>query len=115
VEDGNENEDENKDDGQEPQMVGQGEIVNTSADDVDLMVDNQPIILPAQCKEMCKDSLQHQPLAAGPWPLSREPHPGPHPPESHPLSRLHNVDLVTAQNPRPAVATLNDTDAARST
>jgi hypothetical protein len=47
--DENENEDKNEDDGKELQMIGQGEMVNTSADDVDTMVDDQPIVLPEQC------------------------------------------------------------------
>jgi hypothetical protein len=41
--------DEDEDDGKEPRMIGQGEMVNTSADDVDTMVDDQPIVLPEQC------------------------------------------------------------------
>jgi hypothetical protein len=43
-------EDEDEDDGKEPQMIGQGEIINTSADDVDTMVDEQPIVLPEQAQ-----------------------------------------------------------------
>ena len=40
-----EEEDENGDDGKEPRMIGQGAMVIPSADDVDTMVDNQPIVL----------------------------------------------------------------------
>jgi len=50
--DEDEEEDMDEDDGKEPQTIGQGEMVNTSADDVDTMVDDQPIVLPEQCQEM---------------------------------------------------------------
>jgi hypothetical protein len=41
-----------EDDGKEPWMICQGEMVNTSADDVDTMVDDQPIMLPEQGLEI---------------------------------------------------------------
>jgi hypothetical protein len=40
-----EEEDEDEDDGKEPQMIGQGKMVNTTPDDVDSKVDDQPIVL----------------------------------------------------------------------
>ena len=43
--DEDEEEDKN-DDGKEPWTIRQGEMVNTSAYDVDTMVDDQPIVLP---------------------------------------------------------------------
>ena len=43
-----EEEEEDEDDGKEPWTIGQGEMVNTSADDVDPMVDDQPTMLPEQ-------------------------------------------------------------------
>jgi len=39
-EDEDEEEDKDEDDGKEPRTIGQGEMVNTSADGVDNMVDN---------------------------------------------------------------------------
>jgi len=39
-----EDEDADEDDGKEPWTISQGGMVNTSADDVDIMVDDQPII-----------------------------------------------------------------------
>jgi len=51
-EDEEEEEDEDEDDGKEPRTIGQGEMVNTSADNVDTMVDNQPIMRPEQGQEM---------------------------------------------------------------
>jgi len=39
-------EDEEEDDGKEPRTIGQGEMDKLFVDDVDAMVDNQPIMLP---------------------------------------------------------------------
>jgi hypothetical protein len=47
-----ENKDENEDDSKEPRTISQGEMVNTSADDVDTIVDNQLISLPDQSQQM---------------------------------------------------------------
>jgi len=44
-EDEDEKEDEDEDNGKEPRTIGQGEMVNTSADDVDIMVEDQPFVL----------------------------------------------------------------------
>jgi hypothetical protein len=38
-------EEEDENDAKEPRTIGQGEMVNASADDVDIMVDDQPIVL----------------------------------------------------------------------
>jgi hypothetical protein len=43
-----EDEEEDEDNGKEPRTIGQGEMVNTSADDVDTMVDDEPTVLPEQ-------------------------------------------------------------------
>jgi hypothetical protein len=67
-EDKNEEEDKDEDDGKEAQMIGQGEMVNTSADDVYTMVDYQAILLPEQGQEMCKHTPRPQPLVPAPWP-----------------------------------------------
>jgi len=45
-EDEDEEEDRDEDDGKEPRTIGQGEIVNTSADNLHTIVDDQPIMLP---------------------------------------------------------------------
>jgi len=62
-----ENEDEEKDkkedDGKEPETIGQGEIVSTSPDDVDIMVHDKPILLPEQGQELHKLTPWPQPLA----------------------------------------------------
>jgi len=41
-----EDEDEDEDNGKEPRMIGQGEMVSTSADDLNTMVNNQSNMLP---------------------------------------------------------------------
>jgi len=51
-EDKDEEEDEDEDDGKEPQMIGQGEMVNTLTDDVHTIVDYQPILHPELGHEM---------------------------------------------------------------
>jgi hypothetical protein len=68
-------EDNDEDDGKEPRTIGQGEMVNTSADDVDTMVDNQPIVIPEQGQEMCEHTTQPPPPAPAPWPQTPEPCP----------------------------------------
>jgi len=88
-------------------------MVNTSADDVDTMVDDQPIVLPEQGKEMREP--RPQPPAPAPRPQTPEPRPPPRTPETHPLSGLEHLGLVTLQKPRPAVPTLREAEAAGNT
>jgi len=75
--DEDEEEDKDEDDGKEPRTIGQGEIVNTSADDVDIMVDDQPIVLPEQCQEMRKHTPWPQPPASAPRPQIPDSRPRP--------------------------------------
>jgi len=105
-EDEDEEEDQDEDDGKEPWMLGQGEMVNISADDVDTMVDDKPIVLPEQGEEMREHTPRPQPP---------EPHPLPPTPETHPLSGLEHLGLVTPRKPRPVVPTLREAEAARNT
>jgi len=56
-------------------MIGQGEVGNRSADYVDTMVDDQPIMLPEQGQEKHKCTPWLQPLAPAPWPQIPEHHP----------------------------------------
>jgi len=66
-------EDEGEDDGKEPWTIGQGEMVNTSADDVDTIVDNQHIVLPEQRQAMRRHNTLPQPPAPAPWPHTLQP------------------------------------------
>jgi hypothetical protein len=110
-----EEEDEDEDDGKEPLMIGQGEMINTSADDVDTMLDHEPIVLPEQGQEMCKKSPRPQPPAPAPRIQAMEPPPLPRTPEIHLLSRLEYLGLMTPQKPHPAVPTLREAEAAGNT
>jgi hypothetical protein len=51
-EDQDEEKDQDENDGKELQTIGNGEMVNKAADDVDTMVDDQPIVLPEGGQEM---------------------------------------------------------------
>jgi len=113
--DEDEEEDKDEDDGKEPRTIGQGEMVNTSADNVDPMVDDQPIVLPEQCQEMCEHTPRPQPPAPAPRPQTPDPRPRPRTPETHPLSGLEHLGLVTPQKPRPAVPTQREAEEAGST
>jgi len=59
-------EDKDEDDGKEPRMIGQGEMVNTSADDVDTMVDDQLIVLSEPAQEIGDHTPRPQPPAPAP-------------------------------------------------
>ena len=114
-EDEDEEEEEEEDDGKEPRTIGQGEMVTTSADDVNTMVDDQPIVLPEQGQEMREHTPRPQPPAPAARPQTPEPHPKPRTPETHPLSELEHLGRVTPQKRHPAVPTLREAEAAGNT
>ena len=114
-EDEDEEEDKDEDDGKEPRTIGQGEMVNTSADDADTMVDDEPTVLPEQGQEMREHTPRPQPPAPAPRPQTPEPSPRPRTPETHTLSGLQFLGLVTPQKPRPAAPTLREAEAAGNT
>jgi hypothetical protein len=73
VEEVNEHEeDKHEHNGKELQTVGQGDMINTSADITDTMVDNQPTVLPEHSQEMHDHT---------PWPQLPVPAPQPQTPE----------------------------------
>jgi len=111
-EDEDKEEDEDEDDGKEPQTIDLGDMVNTSAYDVDTMSDNQPIMLPEQGQERCKSTPQPQPPVTTPQTQTLDPHRWPRYPETHLLSGLLSVGPVMRQDPRPQVPPLRDADAA---
>jgi hypothetical protein len=90
-------------------------MVNTSADDVDTMVDDQPIIVPDQGQVIHEHTPRAKPLASAPWPQSPEPHPRAQTLETNPPNGLQHLRLVRAQNPQLVVQTLREADAARNT
>jgi len=89
-EDKEEEEDEHEDehDGKKLRMISQGEMVNTLADNVDTMVDDQPIVLPEQGQEKCEHTPRPQPPAPAPRPQTAEPLWWLRMLETHPLSEL---------------------------
>jgi len=107
-----EDEQEDEDNGKEPRTIGQGEMVNTSADATDTMVDDQPTVLPEQGQEPGEHTPRSQPPAPAPQPQTPEPPPQPRTPETHTLSGLEFLGLVTPQKPRPAARTLGEAEAA---
>jgi len=114
-EDEEEEENKDEDDGKEPRMIGQGAMVNTLADDADIMVEDEPIVLPKQGQEMRKHTPRPQPLAPAPRPQTPEPPLSPQTPETHTLSGLEFSELVTLQKPHPAAPTLREAEAAGNT
>jgi hypothetical protein len=104
--------DEDEDNGKEPRTIGQGEMVNTSADDADTMVDDQPTVQPEQGQEMREHTPRPQPPVPAPWPQTPEPHPRRRTPETHTLSGLEFLGLVTPQKPRQAAPILREPEPA---
>jgi hypothetical protein len=70
--DEDEEEDEDEDNGKEPRTIGQGEMVNPSADNANTMVHDQPTVLPEQGQEMREQTPRPQPPAPAPWPQTTE-------------------------------------------
>ena len=110
-----EDEEEDEDNGKEPRTIGQGEMVYTSADNADTMVDNGPTLLPEQGQEIREHTPQPQPPAPAPWPQTSERPLQPRTPETHTLSGLEFLGLVTPQKPRPVAPTLQEAEAAGNT
>jgi hypothetical protein len=106
---------EDEDDGKEPRTIGQGVMVNTSSDDVDAMVDNQPIVLHEQGQGKRKHTPRPQPLGPDARPQTPEHRPRPPTPETHPLSGLEHLGLVTPEKPRQAVPTLREAEVSGNT
>jgi hypothetical protein len=86
--DEDEREDKEEDDGKEPRTIGQGKMVNTSADIVDDMVDDQPIVLTEQAQQMSEHTPRPQPPAPPTYAPTPDPRPRPRTPETHPLTWL---------------------------
>ena len=105
-EDEDKGEDRNKDDGKEPWTIGLGEMVNTSADDADTIVEDEPTMLPKPVQKMRKYTPQPQPPAPALRPQTPESSPRPQTLETYTLSGLEFLGLVTPQNPQPAAPTL---------
>jgi hypothetical protein len=105
-EDEGEEEDKEEDHGKEPRKIGQEEMVNTSADDVNAMVNTQPIVLPEQGHEMSEHTPRPQPPAPTPRPQTLNPHAQSQTLHTHSFTGLEQLGLMTPQIPHPAVDTL---------
>jgi hypothetical protein len=90
-------------------------MIHTSADDVDTMVDDQPIMLPAQRLLMREYTPPPQPRAPAPWPETPKHRPRPRTPETHLITGLEHLRLMMLQRPPLAVPTLGGGEAAAST
>ena len=75
VVDEDEEEHKDEDDGKEPRTFGQGDMLNTFADNVDTMVKDQPIVLPDQCQLMREYTPWPQPLVPASPPQTPDTHP----------------------------------------
>jgi hypothetical protein len=83
LEEEDEEEDKDENNGKEPGTIGQEEMVNTSADNADTMVDNKPTVLLEQSQEMDKHTPWPQPPVSVPWPHTPGPPPRPRTLETH--------------------------------
>jgi hypothetical protein len=110
-----EDEQEDEDNGKDPRTIGQGEMVNTLADDVNTMVNDEPTVLPGQGHEMREHTPRPQPPAPAPRPQTPEPPPPPQTPVTHNLSGLECLGLITLQKAHPAAPTLREAEAAGNT
>jgi len=96
-------------------MIRQGEMENSSGDDVDTMVEDQPIVPPEQDQEMRQNTPRLQSTATDSQPHTLGSHPRSRTPETHPLGGLHFLGFVMPQKPDPAVPTLVEAGTCRKT
>jgi len=90
-------------------------MVNTSADGVHTVVHYQPMVLPEQVQVMRDHTPRPQCPAPAPSPPTPEPHPRPRTLETHPLSGLEDLGLVTPHKPHPVVPSLREPEVAGNT
>jgi hypothetical protein len=106
AEDGKEKEEDmDEDDDNKCRPIDQGEVVNTSADDVDTMGDDQPIEQSEPGQEMRMHTTWPQHLVHAPGPQTMEPRPRPPTLGTNLLCWPAHLGLVTPQQPRPVVLT----------
>jgi hypothetical protein len=103
-EDEDEEEDKDEDDGKDHRTIGQSEKINTSADDADTMVDDEPTVLPAQGQEIREHTPRPQPLAPDPRQQTPEPPLQPRTLETHTLSGQEFSGIYDAAKTSPSGA-----------
>jgi hypothetical protein len=87
--------DEDEDDGKEPRTIGEREMINTSADHTDTILDDQPSALPRHAQEMLENTPRVQAPAPAARPETPEPRTRQQTPETHTPSGLEFLGLVT--------------------
>jgi len=90
-------------------------MVNPAAGDGCTMVDDQPIVLPEHGHRMREHTARPHPLAPAPRPYTKECRTQSRTPETHPLSGLKFLRLVTLPKLPTAVPSLRESDAVRIT
>jgi hypothetical protein len=90
-------------------------MLNTLADNVDTMVDYQPIVLPVHGQVIRKHIPYPQPPAPAPRAENPERRPRPCTAETPPLIGLGDLGLVTPEKPCLAVTCLHKAEAAGNT
>jgi len=90
-------------------------MVNTLADNVDTIVDNQPTVQSETSQKIGEHTPGPQPPVAAPRTQSLEPRPRPHTPVTHPLSGLEFLGFVSPLRIYPMVPTQQEAEAAGNT
>jgi len=111
-EDEDEEEVKNDDDGKDPRTIGHREKVDTSADDANAMVDEEPTAQPEQGQVMRNQFSRPQLASPAPWQQCPARSPRPRTVEIYTLSGLEFVVLVTPLKPRAEATTLRAAEAA---
>jgi len=93
-EDEEEDEDDDEDNGKEPQMICDGEMVNTSPDDAHTVVDDEPTMLPKQGQEIREHTPRPLRTLPAPRPPTPEPYSRPRTPGTLTIPGLKVLGLV---------------------
>jgi hypothetical protein len=88
---------EDVDNDKKPRTIGQEEMISTSADDADTMVDAQPTVLPKKGQEFCEYTPWPKLPPSAPWPRTPEPCSQTRTTNTHTASWLELLGHVTAQ------------------
>jgi hypothetical protein len=110
-----EDEQEDEDNGKEPRIIGHSEMVNTSADDADTIVDDEPTVLPEHGQEIREHTLGTQSLRPAPPPQTPEAPTQSRHPVAQTLGGLGFVGLVTPEKLSPAAPILRESKPAGNT
>ena len=107
-----EEEHEDQENGKEPRTIGQREILNPLADDAVTMADDQPTVPPQTGQEAWEHTPRPLPPVPAPRPQTAPRRPPPRTPETHTLTGLEFLELLSSQKPHVAAPTLRESEAA---